>query len=84
MTRGSSPVRSIDALAAEPTSTMPERDLFRGYAPPAVSRACCCGGWIEAVADDRAIAEAVLLHVSSPMHGAWAVWAGWRYDGRCT
>ena len=59
-------------------STMREADLFRGYSPPIVSRACLCGGRIEAFDTEPDIASAVLVHNSSTSHTTWAIVAGWR------
>jgi hypothetical protein len=79
MTLGVSSRRPMELLEREPTSAMPEADLFRGYSPPIVSRACCCGGRIEARDTHEAIAEAVRIHNSSPRHTQWAIKHGWRH-----
>jgi hypothetical protein len=79
MTLGVSTRRPIELLEQEPTSAMAERDLFRGYSPVVVSRACACGGRIEALDLRDAIAEAVLLHNSSTAHSVWAIEHGWRH-----
>jgi hypothetical protein len=68
----------MELLEREPTSAISESDLFRGYSPPVVSRACACGGRIETIDQRDAIAEAVALHNSLTSHGAWAIENGWR------
>lgn len=78
MTLGIAAPPSMELLSREPTSAMPEADLFRSYGPPIVSRACLCGGRIEASDTSRAIADAVLVHNSSTEHSTWAIGHGWR------
>lgn len=78
MTLGIAAPPSMELLSREPTSAMPEADLFRSYGPPIVSRACLCGGRIESIERHEAIAEAVSVHNSSTIHQHWAIAAGWR------
>lgn len=71
--------RPMALLEREPTSTMSEAVLVRGYARVGeISRPCLCGGRIRTLGDDDAIAHAVRAHNDSPGHTAWAIAAGWR------
>lgn len=82
MTLGLMPLhrrRPMTLLEREPTSSMSEAVLVRGYARVGqISRPCLCGSRIRTLRDDDAIAHAVLSHNDSAGHTAWAIAAGWR------
>lgn len=65
-------------LSGEPTSSLTETALIRGYAAgPALLRRverCACGGTIRALDAPRAITYAVEVHNGSTRHAHWRAW----------
>lgn len=64
---------TLEALAALPTSVLPEPTLISGYyGVGSETRACVCGGWIVTPSGSpSSIAFAVAAHADEPLHAAW-------------
>ena len=72
---------AVPSASGDPTSSIPERTLFRGYGadsawqpPERVVSRCVCGGDIEADDNDGSIRQAIDLHNDSVRHQQWRAW----------